>query len=182
MTAQLLLICAAHDGSGRFPSDRPAAARLLAGAAGLARQVPQGARLFLAPGRASADTARAAGLTGLLDPALAEGGFGRWAGLTPQEAAARDPQALAAWLADPALAPPGGEGLGAVTARVGAWMEEQAALGGRAAAIAPAMSLRAAILSALGGPAVMALRIDVPALSLVRLTHDGRRWAWRAGS
>lgn len=181
MTTRLVLICAAHDGSGGFPADRPAAPRLLAGAAGLARWVPQQARVFLAPGRAVADTARAAGLDGAPTPELAEADAGDWAGLDPDTVAASDPPMLAAWLADPEAAPPGGESLAAQRARVAEWMAGQATLGGTVAAIAPASSLRAAILTALEAPSAMARRIDVPALSVVRLTHDGRRWVWRAG-
>lgn len=181
MSTCLVLICAAHDGSGGFPADRPAAPRLLTGAAGLARRVPQGARVFLAPDRAVADTARAAGIDGAPAPELAEADAGRWAGLDLDTVAASDAPRLAAWVADPEAAPPGGESRAAQRARVAGWMAEQAALGGTVAALAPASSLRAAILTALEAPSAMARRIAVPTLSVVRLTHDGRRWSWRAG-
>jgi phosphoserine phosphatase len=55
------------------------------------------------------------------EPQWREMTFGRWEGLTLEEIAQRDAEALAAWRADPmAVAPPGGETLKQVTDRVSA--------------------------------------------------------------
>lgn len=55
----------------------------------------------------------------LPEPRLREMSFGRWGGLTLSEIQERDPERLAAWLADPMhVAPPEGETLAEVTARV----------------------------------------------------------------
>jgi probable phosphoglycerate mutase len=62
--------------------------------------------------------ASAVGLEVLLDDDLAECAFGDWEGLTFAEVDERWPDELAAWLASPAVAPPGGESLDAVERRV----------------------------------------------------------------
>ena len=54
------------------------------------------------------------------DDDLRECAFGEWDGLTFAEVQARWPAELTAWLASPALAPPGGESLVSVAARVSA--------------------------------------------------------------
>jgi alpha-ribazole phosphatase len=59
------------------------------------------------------------------DPRLREIAFGAWEGLTYNEIQQQDPQTLAAWQADPMdVAPPGGETLTDVVARVGAALEQ----------------------------------------------------------
>ena len=52
------------------------------------------------------------------DPDLIECDFGEWEGLTFAEVRERWPEQLNAWLASPAVAPPGGESFEAVLARV----------------------------------------------------------------
>jgi alpha-ribazole phosphatase len=55
----------------------------------------------------------------LPEPRLREMSFGRWGGLTFSEIQEREPERLAAWLADPMhVSPPEGETLAQVTARV----------------------------------------------------------------
>jgi len=51
------------------------------------------------------------------DRRLDEISFGRWHGLSKDEAAATDPEHYARWLCDPAVGPPGGETPAAVAAR-----------------------------------------------------------------
>ncbi|WP_214108475.1 bifunctional RNase H/acid phosphatase [Acrocarpospora catenulata] len=67
--------------------------------------------------RQTADAVAArAGLPVEIDKELRETDFGAWEGLTFAEIQQRWPDELAAWLADPAIAPPGGESF-AVTGR-----------------------------------------------------------------
>jgi broad specificity phosphatase PhoE len=54
----------------------------------------------------------------LVDEDLRETDFGAWEGLTFAEALARWPDLVAAWLADPSVAPPGGESFAATERRV----------------------------------------------------------------
>jgi probable phosphoglycerate mutase len=66
----------------------------------------------------AAIVAAAIGLEVSVDDGFAETDFGDWEGLTFAEVSERDPEALAAWLGDPRVAPPGGESIAATDARV----------------------------------------------------------------
>jgi broad specificity phosphatase PhoE len=69
--------------------------------------------------RQTADAvASACGAEVAVDQGFRETDFGAWEGLTFAEVRARWPDELAAWLADPSVAPPGGESFDAVLARV----------------------------------------------------------------
>ena len=73
----------------------------------------------LARTRQTADTVAAAlGLEVEIDDDVAECAFGEWEGLTFAEVEQTWPDALAAWLASTAVAPPGGESFDEVTRRV----------------------------------------------------------------
>jgi ribonuclease H / adenosylcobalamin/alpha-ribazole phosphatase len=63
--------------------------------------------------------AAATGVAVEVDEGLMELDFGDWEGLSFGEARARWPAELTAWLADPAVAPPGGESFDQAAARVG---------------------------------------------------------------
>jgi len=64
------------------------------------------------------EVATAIGAPLVADEDLRETDFGAWEGMTFAEARERWPEEIAAWLADPAAAPPGGESFAAVEARV----------------------------------------------------------------
>ncbi|MFD3541641.1 histidine phosphatase family protein [Streptomyces sp. NPDC058662] len=99
---------------------------------------------------------------------------GRWAGRTLDEVAAEDPQALRAWLTDPDCAPPGGESVRALTARVGA---ELAALPpGTHRAVVEQAVVRAAVVHALELPAAAFWRLDVRPDTVTALTGRAGRW------
>jgi len=62
------------------------------------------------------------------DPRLAEVDFGEWEGLTYSEIEARDRERVWAWYDDPwQLAPPGGETLAQLDARVMSWLRDTTA-------------------------------------------------------
>ena len=67
----------------------------------------------------AAAVAEATGLTPVVMVGLEECAFGEWDGLTFAAVAAKWPQLMADWLADPNVAPPGGESLSEVYDRVG---------------------------------------------------------------
>jgi probable phosphoglycerate mutase len=100
--------------------------------------------------------ARPHGLPVRLEPALREMGFGAWEGLTAEEAAARFPAAMTTWRSAPHLAaPPGGESLAEVAARVTAAREAltHAHRGETVTIVAHAIVIRLVVLAALGlGP------------------------------
>ena len=89
---------------------------------------------------------------------------------------AAEPDAAAAWLSDPDARPHGGETLHELADRVGAWLDTQAALGGRALVITHAPVVRAAVVHALGAPPAAFWRIDVPPLAITELHGRGGRW------
>jgi probable phosphoglycerate mutase len=96
-----------------------AAARRLAAAK---VDAPKIAAVVSSPLRRARQTAGivadALGLEVEVDDGLAESDFGEWEGLTFAEASERDPDALAAWLGDPRIAPPGGESMATTGTRV----------------------------------------------------------------
>jgi len=119
--------------------------------------------------------ASAAGLRAAIEPALRECDFGAWAGRTLAEVHEEDPDAAAAWMTDPAACPHGGESLAALMLRVGEWLDEQAARGGRAIAVTHGGVVKAAVVHALAAPVEAFWRVDVTPLALTELhAHEGR--------
>ena len=140
----------------------------------------RGARAYdlvlCAPARAAVETARALGLQAEGDPGLRDCDYGHWRGLGLKDVANREPDAFAAWLADPAAAPHGGESLAALLERTSAWLSAALARKGAVLAITHAAVVRATVLSALAAPASAFWRIDVAPLSLARLSGHAGRW------
>ncbi|MBB4618182.1 histidine phosphatase family protein [Sphingomonas abaci] len=177
MSTRLVLLCAAATQSRREPGFPGPADPLDAGGIAKARMLrlegPAPERVMLAPDRAGRETAALLGLSGGEAKALAERDHGAWSGCGFD---AIDPAALTAWLAAPEAAPPGGESMAAVAARVAPWL---AALDGRVLAITHAAVIRAAIGVALDVPVAATLAIDVAPLTSVILSRHGR-WRLRA--
>ena len=158
MPTRLTLIChgaTAATRSGAFPVDEPLEDRALARAAAL-------------------------GLDAAEEPALRDVDHGRWAGRRLEEVQATEPQAVIAWLSDPDAAPHGGESLFEMLRRAAAWLDERAGDGGHGIAVTHAAVIRAAILHVLEAPTSAFWRLDIAPLGVTALSHDGRRWAWRA--
>lgn len=108
---------------------------------------------------------------------LTEIDYGRWEGLSPAQAAARDPERYAAWSADPSkTAPPGGETAAQVAERALAALEEirgrHDATGQPVLAISHKATLRI-VAAALTGAVISKYRVrwgqDECALNLVEL-------------
>jgi probable phosphoglycerate mutase len=108
---------------------------------------------------------------------LTETDFGAWEGLTFAEAAARDPAAHRAWLADPSVPSPGGESFDEVHTRVSRAGERIVAeYGGSTVAVVshvtPIKTLLRIGLAA--GPSVLfRLHLDLASLSVVEFYPDG---------
>lgn len=100
-----------------------------------------------------------------VSPAFQEIAFGDWEGLTPEEAAKRDPLEHAAFSAAAGrVAPPGGEHLDQVRERVRAgweaWLAD--ARGGQRLLVTHAGIMRALLIELLGLPATHVYRIALP--------------------
>lgn len=159
-----------------FPDDEPLDARGRDAAAALAGVLPRRCTVQRGPAVACAQTADAAGLHAEVDARLADCDPGAWAGATLADIAERDPAAARAWTADPDAAPPGGESVRAVAARVARWMEEQAGQDGVLTAITHAAVVRAAVVGALAAPLDAFWRVDAAPLSLTELHARAGRW------
>lgn len=173
--------------AARFAADEPLD-EIGIGQAGAARAgVPRVDRAFCAPSARCRQSAGALGLDQLVDARLAGCDYGDWAGRSLDEVAASDPEGLARWVADPSWAPPGGESMAGLSARVGAWLDDQGDPGRpgdpapRAVlAVADAAVIRAAVVHALGAGLQAIWRIDVDPLSTTLLVGGPGRWNLRA--
>jgi broad specificity phosphatase PhoE len=179
MTARLDLM--AHGSSlatraARFPDDEALEASAVVALEALNGRLRTYGRVLTSPGRAARETAAALGLGADVEIALRDCDYGRWRGLASSDVARREPDGFAAWLGDPAAAPHGGESLAELIRRVGVWLAESLARDGVTLAVTHASVVRAAIVSALGASSSAFWRIDVPPLSLARLSGWRGRW------
>jgi len=106
-----------------------------------------------------------------------EAGFGDWEGLTYAEILRRDPDLLQRWQGSTTVAPPGGESLDEVVARVRAARAEvvEAHAGRTVVVVTHATPVRVVVHEALdGGPAALwRLRVTPCAVTAVRYWDDG---------
>ena len=119
--------------------------------------------------RATADAiATALGVEPSVDDAVAETDFGEWEGYTFAEIKERWPQEMAAWLASPEVAPPGGESFTATFARVSAWRERLVAdyAGKTVVVVSHVTPIKALLREALDAPAHVLYRIHLDPASL----------------
>jgi broad specificity phosphatase PhoE len=130
--------------------------------------VPSGLRALSSPALRCRQTAALLDLRPTIEPRLAECDFGRWAGLTLDEL---EPHARAAWMADPASAPHGGESLSDFSARVAGWLEEQRS---PVIAVTHGGVIRAAVMHARGGSF---WDVDPAPLSITELRRADEGWA-----
>lgn len=135
---------------------------------------------YCSPTPRSRATGDALGFAPMAQPALRDCDMGRWRGLTFAEAAAREPAAVDAWLADPRAAPHGGEPLLTFISRVGGWLDTRPAQDITAiVAVAEPAVVRAAVVYALNAPPRTYWYLDVRPLSTVTLTGGPGRWNLR---
>ncbi|MBB1256292.1 histidine phosphatase family protein [Streptomyces alkaliterrae] len=132
---------------------------------------------YRSPSERCRETGYALGLFPLAQPALRDCDMGRWRGRTLSEVAAREPDAVDAWLRDPYVAPHGGESLTAFIGRIGHWLDTRPAADDEwiVAVTEPAV-LRAALCHALKTPPHAYWRIDAHPLAAVTLTGTAGDW------
>jgi len=123
------------------------------------------------------EVATVTGAAVVTDDGFRETDFGAWEGLTFTEVRERWPAELATWLADPEAAPPGGESLTAVSARVLAALQRVlAARAGQTVLIVSHVTpIKTLVATALLAPpaAVFRMHLDVAALSEIDWYADG---------
>ncbi|MGB3581760.1 MAG: histidine phosphatase family protein [Roseiarcus sp.] len=179
MTARLDLL--AHGASSatraaRFPDDEALEASAASALKALSGKLRSYGCVLTSPSRGARGTVIALGLQAAVETALQDCDYGRWRGLEVADVAAREPEEFAAWIADPAAAPHGGESLAALIERAGVWLGQSLTREGATLAVTHAAVVRAAIVSALGTGSSAFWRIDVAPLSLARLSGHAGRW------
>ena len=163
---RLTLICdAGSPGPPAFPADPP-----LARATPRPAALPQVDAAWSSPARRALQTATLLALSPTIAPALRDCDHGRWRGRTLAEIGAREPDALAAWIADPEAAPHGGESVREVVARVACWLDERRRERGHHVAVTHGAVIRAAIAHALGAGSAACRHIVVAPWSLPLLS------------
>lgn len=148
-------------------------------AARLAAQIGACRAVLRGPERRAAETATVLGLAATPRADLRAWSVGAWSGQSIARVAASDPAGFQAWRTDPDAAPPGGESLRALTARVERWLAAQTALSGRLLIVADAAVLRAAVLCALDAGFSTFWRLEILPLQLSVVQHAGDGWRLR---
>lgn len=182
MTTRLHLISHASTAAiaqAAFPADEPLDERGRRQAMAAGRDVSQ-ARVLCGPESRCGQTAAALGLIAEVEPLLRDCDFGRWSGRTLAEVQTAEPDAVHVWLSDPGAVPHGGESVLDVIDRAVSWLSGLA--GGSITAITNPAVIRAAVVHAIGAPAVSFWRVDVEPLARVCLTGRAGRWRLRIHS
>jgi len=164
-------------------SDAPLTDTGVAQAAAAAKRLaPAGiAAIVASPLKRTVQTAeQVAAVTGL--PVVTEDGFretdfGAWEGLTFAEVRERWPSEMTAWLADPEVAPPGGESFAEVSERVTAALHRVRAgrTGQRILVVSHVTPIKTLVAAALLAPpaALYRMHLDVAALCEIDWYADG---------
>ncbi len=121
--------------------------------------------------RTAEAVAEATGAPLIVDDDLVEANFGEWEGLSFAEARERWPDELAAWLATPDAAPPGGESFAMVAMRVLAAMDRlvDAHPQKRAVVVSHVTPIKTLICRALLAPPEAMFRMNLDVASLTRI-------------
>jgi broad specificity phosphatase PhoE len=183
MTLRLTLLCHAFTDAVRravFPGDEPLDGRAAAQAAAAVGVLGAFDNVWTSPALRARQTAAALRLSAQDDPALRDCDFGRWTGLRLTDLETREPDAVAAWISNPAAAPHGGESILDILRRVGAWLDVRREEHGRGIAVTHPAVIRAAVIHVLGAPPQSFWRIDVEPLSITDLRRNGDRWTLRS--
>jgi broad specificity phosphatase PhoE len=135
-------------------------------------------RVVCAPEPACRETCSLLGLRPEVDESLRGWDLGSWAGRTLDEVAAAQPDEVGSWLADPAVAPHGGEPLTVLVARVRRWLAS--AQPGHTLAVCGAAVVRAAVVAVLDAPDTALWRVDIAPMTATDLRGGPNRWTVRA--
>ena len=183
MPARLILLCHASTAAvrrGAFGADEPLDPPGAAEAAAAADTFGRVSGSWRGPSLRCAQTAAALGLTAQVAPELRDCDFGRWTGRDLSEVQDEAPEAVAAWLTDPAAAPPGGESVLALLARAGGWLDGHPWPAGQTVAVTHPAVIRAAVVHAIQATPASFWRIDVAPLSRTVLSGRPGRWTLHA--
>lgn len=133
------------------------------------------------PEPACVQTATALGSVPRVEPALAAPTFGTWSGQALATVAAANPLALQSWLSDPRSAPHGGESLNEALIRIAAVLDQTAWPAGRSVVVVSPLAARLVAAHAVGAPAELVFRLDVPPGGRFAVSGGGGSWRLRIG-
>jgi broad specificity phosphatase PhoE len=179
VTTRLILICHASTAAVRsssFPADEPLDEHGKVSAVALAGHLPSADRWLTSPELRTRQTAEALGLDAAVEPTLRDCDYGSWSGRSFEDVYAHEPEAVVAWLRDPAAMPHGGESVLSLMQRVADWLLDEQAHHRRSIVLTHSAIIRAAIVHAIGAPPQSFWRIDIAPLSITRLSGDNDRW------
>jgi broad specificity phosphatase PhoE len=180
VTARLILICHASTTAVRsssFPADEPLDEHGKVSTAALAGSLPSADRWLTSPELRTRQTAQALGIDATVEPALRDCDYASWSGYSFKDVYAREPEAVATWLRDPAAVPHGGESVLSLMQRVADWLRGEQAHHRRSIVVTHSAIVRAAMVHAIGAPPQSFWRIDIAPLSITRLSGDNDRWS-----
>jgi probable phosphoglycerate mutase len=127
--------------------------------------------------RTAEEVAAVTGLPVATDAGFRETDFGVWEGLTFAEVRERWPSEMTAWLADPAVAPPGGESFAEVSERVTVALHRvlDGRIGQRILVVSHVTPIKTLVAAALLAPppALYRMHLDVAALCEIDWYADG---------
>ncbi|MDF3154554.1 histidine phosphatase family protein [Mesorhizobium sp. XAP10] len=164
---------------GGFPLDAPLEKRSIELARALGQHFLRADRVFVAPSLRARQTAELLGLSATVIDSLRDQNYGFWEGKTLENIEAEQPGALAAFRADPAYVPGGGESLTQVASRTAGFLDSMRSAGGQLIVITHPAVVRTAMIHILAAPLTSYWRIDTPPLSLISLYSDSTRWVLR---
>ena len=173
MTTRVELICHAATAATRhtaFPGDEPLPVT------GTAGPLPRVHIALSGPELRCRQTAAMLGLEPEIDERLRECDYGSWRGRTLAELTDAEPDAVQAWLTDPAAALHGGESIVDLITRVGAWLGELPDTRQRIAAVTHPSVIRAVLVHVLRAVPESFWRIDIAPLSRTSLVAGRGGW------
>lgn len=177
MALVMQLICQGEtlaNKKSRFPFDDPLTQSAVHQLHQLKAFVGPFSKTWTAPDLPARQTTFALGLCGESVAELAEPGYGRWAGVPIKKVIAQEPKQFQSWLSGEA--PPGGENIAHVMARVEMWMSLRVADRGCQCAIVSSAVIRAIVIQLLNAPVNAFPLIDIHPLSRTLLRSNGKRW------
>jgi len=179
---ELILLCHAATRAmktGRFPTgDEPADHE---GRAVLASLRANGqTRVIASPARVTRETAGWIANAFEIVPAFDDLDYGRWRGLSIRETGEREPEHVAAWLADPLARPHGGESVGMLAMRVaqGLAFIDRLNARERCIVVTHAIVVKVALAHVLGTPLASVYGMDLAPLSSTVLKRASPGDAW----
>ena len=182
MTSRLILIAHAETDAtrrGAFPDGESLNQRGQRAARDQWSSMPKRDVALMSPAPAARETALATGLQATIDAGLGELDVGSWRGRVLTDIGTATPDALAAWIGDPAFAGHGGESIASLIDRTREWLAAKREARGTTIAVSHAAVLRAALVATMDAPASAFWVVDVGPLTMITLTSDTRRWALR---